>query len=269
MNATFKVAAIAAALSLSMGAKAEIIIDLFSTDQAQITDNSADDTVFAWSSVSTAGDDILGGERDLIINQIAQDGTTDPDINARLGVSSGRLAYSNDTGSKSIAEVQWDGDDGSADLDATGLNNVDLTMGGTLNAFLVETISSDADWNFEVWAYTDADNYTVISFAATEVKSGTGPVLSTISFDGFYACGLGPGVVDGVNSVTCVGTGVDLTNLGALRLVLNTGFGSQASAFDIDLRLGSITTIPEPGVLALMGMGLLAAGFAGRRKSKA
>lgn len=266
MKLAFKLAAGAAAVLFSLGAHAEIVVDLFTTDQATISDN--DGAAGGGATSSVIGADILGGERDLLIDQIAQDGPTDPSIESSIGVAVSRLAFSNDTGAMGIGEVQWDGADGSGVLDPTGLGGIDLTDGGTLNAFLVETISSDANWNFEVIAYSDATNWTRISFAATEVPSGTGPVLSTISFEGFtndLLCGQ-TNPVPGVNEITCSGTGVDLTNLGALQLILNTGFNGSPSAFDIDLRLSNITTVPEPGVLALLGMGLMAAGFASRRR---
>jgi hypothetical protein len=269
MNMSFKLAAGAAAVMLSLGANAApVIVDLFTTDQATITDNDGALGGGATSSVTTAGTDILGGERDLLIDQIAQDGPIDPSIESSIGVAVSRLAFSNDTGAMGVGEVQWDGVDGSGALDATGLGGLDLTAGGTLNAFLIETISSDANWNFEVIAYTDATNWTRISFAATEVPSGTGPVFSTISFNGFtndLLCGQ-TNPVPGVNEITCSGTGVDLANLGALQLILNTGNAGLPSAFDIDLRLANITTVPEPGVLGLMGLGLMAAGFASRRR---
>jgi hypothetical protein len=264
MNMSFKLAAGAAAVMLSLSANAAVIVDLFTTDQATISDN--DGAVGGGSTSSVSGADILGGERDLLIDQIAQDGPTDPSILSSIGVAVSRLAFSNDTGAMGVGEVQWDGADGSGTLDATGLGGFDLTAGGTLNAFLIETISSDANWNFEVIAYTDATNWTRVSFAATEVPTGTGPVLSAIPFAAFTdLCGGGPLPPD-INLVQCNGTGVDLANLGALQLILNTGFNGTSSAFDIDLRLANITTVPEPGVLALLGMGLMAAGVAGRRR---
>lgn len=266
MKLSFKLAAGAAAVMLSLSANAAIVVDLFTTDQATISDN--DGAVGGGATSSVSGADILGGERDLLIDQIAQDGPVDPSIQSSIGVAVSRLAFSNDTGAQGVGEVQWDGADGSGALDASGLGGIDLTDGGTLNAFLVETISSDANWNFEVIAYTDATNWTRISFAATSVPTGTGPHFSTIAFSGFtndLLCGaVNP--APGVNEITCGGTGVDLTNLGALRLILNTGFNGSPSAFDIDLRLANITTVPEPGVLALMGMGLMAAAMAGRRR---
>ncbi|MFO7705167.1 MAG: PEP-CTERM sorting domain-containing protein [Halopseudomonas sp.] len=266
MNMHLKLAVLAAAMSLSFAATAGTV-DLFTTDQANLSDGLADG--IALSSTIGDGTDttILGGSRDISVSLLTKG--TNPFATADIGVAGGILAFSVDAGATGTGTVQWDGFDNSIDLDTTGLNGADLTSDGS-TGFLVTTIFSDLGYRFDIEAYTDDNNWTKISFLATEVAV---PTSSYIPFDGFtnaLLCGYtGDGSAGssfpGVTSITC-GTGtVDWTNLGALQLIIDPLGGTTS----VDLILDSVTTIPEPGVLALMGMGLLAAGFAGRRKSKA
>jgi hypothetical protein len=74
-------------------------------------------------------------------------------------------------------------------------------------------------------------------------------------------CGV-PNPAPGVLLITCGTTVANLASLGALVVDLDR-FGGSTS---IDLTLDNVRTVPEPGVLALMGMGLMAAGFASRRR---
>jgi len=259
-----KMVTAAALLTLSAGAQAGII-DLFSTDQANLSDATTGDG--GLSSSVIGGLDILGGERDLYVELLSRDAAT-PGATADLGVAGGALTFSVDAIASGKGVVQWDGLDGSDAL-AYNLGGIDLTDGGDLSAFSVETLFSDLGYEFVIGAYTDADNWTEITFSATAVNA---PTTSEIAFSGFnnaFLCGaVNP--VPGVKSIVCGDGGtshaapVDFTNLGALQFIIDPLGGAVA----VDLTLDSIRTVPEPSVLGLMGAGLLAGGLVGRARRK-
>lgn len=244
-----------ALLALSFGANAGTV-DLFDTDQAFLTDDTLSDG--GESSSVAGGADILGGERDLFVELISSPDPTN--VNASIGVSAGALRFSTDTQAAGHGQVQWDGPDGSNAIDFTGLGGVDLTEGGTVSAFRVDTIFADAGFEFVVTAFTDANTWTEISFSATGTPA---PATTFIPFDAFTNAALCGAVnpAPGVNSITCAGgnTPVDLTNLGALVLDLDP----DGESVSIDLTLDAVTTVPEPAVLGLLGAGLLAGGLVG------
>lgn len=254
-------------------------IDLFTTDQANLVVTSAGTS--DQSTKDTGGTDIIGGERDLYVEMLGDTGAPGFDTSS-LGVAGGQLRFSNSVGVTGTGQIQWDGNDNDASfgttsalggIDADGLGGFDLTEGGTINAFLLETIESDLGYQFAVTIFEydgDADNtnnkWVTVLFDASAVD-GSGPsVLSTISFAGFTTVGLcgqntNPPLPGGVASIECSGGNtevVDMTNVGAIVVDLNTG---SSPTTNIDLRLGSVTTVPEPSVLALMGIGLFVAGF--------
>lgn len=266
MNKQLKLTAGAAALAISFGAQAGTV-DLFTTDQGPYVDNTptAGDTGLVITSgvggsVTTAGLDILGTNRDMFVSLIGNGGVGTRDVT--MAVGGGVLDFSVDTLAQGRGQIQWDGvTDQTAAIDYTGLGGADLTEGGTLNAFALDILFSDGGFNFEVTAYSSATSWTSISFVST---AHAVPTTTTIPFAAFMnpaLCGV-PNPAPGVLLVSCGATLADLSNLGALVVDLDR-FGGTTS---IDLTLDNVRTVPEPGVLALMGMGLLAAGFAGRRR---
>lgn len=256
---TLKLAAVPLLLAVPFAAQADVIIDLFSTSQDKLTDATTGDGGLS-SSVTTAGDDILGGARDIYVELLSNGGVDTRE--ASIGVGGGVLDFSVDTLSTGTGTVQWDGNDGSIALDPTGLGGLDLSG---LTNFEVTTLYSDFGYEFLINAYTDGSNWTTISFSAHAVA--VGPVVSYIplaAFSNVALCGTVNPATD-VNYITC-GSGntapVDWSNLGALELVIDPNGGTTS----IDLTLDSVRAVPTPGALALLGAGLLGFGAMRRRE---
>lgn len=245
-----------AALMTSFGAQAAIV-DLFTTDQAYLVDKTLAD---GGLSSSVSGANILGGERDLYVELFQ---SNDPaNRNASIGVSASWLNFSVDALANGTGWVQWDGADNSIALDPIGLGGVDLTDGGVLTHFKVDTIFSDQGYEFWVEAYSSATAWSRIKLLSHAVAL---PTTSFIPFAGFFACGLGPGVIPDVLGVECgAGGPVDLTHLGALQVKIDPNGGTTS----VDLSLDNVTTVPEPGVLGLLGIGLVGLAAVSRRNRK-
>ena len=263
---TLKLVAAIAALTGSVGASAGAI-DLFTSpaagSQVQVV-GSANIGNTDFIENSDAGDpgSILGGYRDMSVTLLnatpgnSFDGT-------RMNVSGGKLSFSADAGTTGQGSIQWDGNDNLATLDTTGLGGVDILALG--DAFTFDVISSDHPFDFSIGLYDMAGNSVVYDLQAT-----SGAHTSTIAFNfftnAFASFCSAPSLPSGVNSVACSGTGpLNMMNIGAMEVILGTNGGTT----ELDLRIGAIRTpVPEPSSIALIGLGLLASGFAGTRKSK-
>ena len=267
--------ALAAALTGMLGATAQAqVIDLFDVLQTSVEDTTSGGAVGDVLTGTGVGStqngpitSIIGGQRDLGANKLSGGSSDD---GTKIGVvtdgSKSYLSFSNDAGVSGEGMVAWDGQDDNdwTTFDPTGLGGIDLTDGGTLTAFVLETISADADWQFTIEIYTNNTKWTKITLPASEVPSGDPPVISVIPFTPFTlpeaVCDADPMTVD------CeVGPGgnVDLMNVGAMRVHLNA-----TGVTDIDLRLDYVSRIPEPASLALISLGLLGVGAFTRKKGR-
>jgi len=242
---------------------APIVVDLF--DGTQSVAVTGPTTAVGDTDVSSVNEGslgaILGGNRDMFLEIKDVLVAGDPFNAASGSVFGGVLSYSNSTGVGSSLHIQWDGVANTDEtIDVTGLGGIDLTDGGSLTSFQLTTLASDLNWQFSLQAWTDANNWTKITFNATNVLA---PTVSFIDFAGFtnpFFCGaINP--VPGVASIECApgNQTVDFANLGALEAIINT-----SGAVDIDLRLADVRAVPEPGTLALVGLGML--GLALRRR---
>jgi len=202
--------ALIAALAAPFPAAAQIIIDSFSTNQATLSLTFPPSGTTASSSVSGAG--ILGGERDLQIDLTAGvlAGNT-----VTGGVSGGFFSYSQGPTISGTSTIQWDGTDGSAGLNPTGLGGIDLTMGGTQDAILMNTFFDDVPTNITIQVFTDAGN----ASSATLTTPGLifTPTNLLIPFNTF---------------TPSLGAGADFTNIGAI--VLTVGSNITAPDFVLD-----------------------------------
>ena len=295
MNMLIKLTSIAAALAFSMSVQAQVV-DLF------VAPIGGQDVETDGPVVSSQVDDsdvtgsIIGGYRDLVVSNTNVNGAGNGDGDCdgfgadctTMGTFNGALSFGNEPGVLGVGEVQWDGDDSGsvANFDSTGLqvagDGVDLidqtgcpTENGC-SAFVFTVIRSDFEFDFVIGIYTDAGNFTEFNLAAN-----SGPEVSVIPFAVFEnvdLCGTGGfDTASGfVNSVTCGGTNApglgsvaDLSNVGGMFVRINS-LTPNGGTYDLDLQIGSVIKVgvPEPGMVALMGMGLAAAGLVRIRKSR-
>ncbi len=211
-------------LMTSFGAQAApITIDSFDT-----ASHNADAPIGPIpSSSEVAGGGILGGYRDIEVDaQTASPSFFETSAEANGG---GTLQFENGVGVHGKATFTWDGNDNPLAVDTTGLGGVDLTDGGTNNAFGLDIILIDQpglEIMFTVWSTSGVSTFTQISGPA-------GP--STLHFD-FSAF---------------TGT-ADFTDVGAIQLMLTS---SQNDGIDAEIDLLEATNtspVPVPAALPLM-----------------
>ena len=272
MFSKVKVASAAALLTLSVGAQANII-DLFTDPAVQKVETAAVGT----TDFDQAGSfpSIIGGYRSL---EIEVTSNPDPLINdASLAVSGGSLFFNSDTGVVAKGTVQWDGTESTSTLDRDGMGGQNLvfqpgcpTLG--CDRFIFDVQSSDHDFNFTIGLYTDDDNWTEFDLVATQ-----GTHTSEIFFSFFEnagGCGFVSAIPNPGNGVLAQRCGagskvVDVKDIGAIQLIFNIDGTSE-----LDFKIGAVTKtgIPEPSMVALLGLGLASSGLVSirrRRKEKA
>ncbi|MCX7275190.1 MAG: hypothetical protein NTV19_18960, partial [Burkholderiales bacterium] len=197
----------AAISSAAVASHAAVVIDDFSTNQAQLVDNTGGNVLTGTDSgfATTVPGSMLGGYRELFLT-VAQEDTIFGD-SSKLGVGGGKLIFSSPDGSSSIAGVRWDGTAGSpftgslnswlATVNPIGLGGQNLLGSGS--GFRLEVASADQSFDFIILAYTDSSSY-----SAVQVTSLPGAANYFIPFSAFVQVGANP---------------VDFSNIGALQSV--------------------------------------------------
>lgn len=231
-------------LVASSFASADILIDDFNTQSQLVTDLTSG--VVGVADQSDFSANIIGGYRDIYVNKVA-DPLTDGVLGIRSSVVAGSYGFSSDTGQSGLGILRWDGDQAlTVDAMTGAINDVDFSgLGGIdfsgLDGFLLTVISSDANFIFRLEVYDTLGNLAFFNALANSVIDDGTPEVFFIPF----------AIFSGDLNV--------FTDVGALQAIINA-----TNVVDIDLRIDSASAVPEPGTLAMFGLGLL--GLAGIRR---
>jgi hypothetical protein len=202
---------------------------------------------------------ILGGWRDVVLTGTGGfvDGAR---ATLSVGGAANALRYSNDDGVYSMISVQWDGNNDAADvsvLDTTGLGGIDLSAA---TSFIAEVVQADQGFEYDIGIYDMTGNYSILS---------SGSLFSVVNIEthwdfAWFLLDAGAQEEDSLPFWLTRSAGdVDFSNIGAIELTMVVPAGSIGG---LDLRINSITAVPEPATVALLGLGLL--GLAGLRMRK-
>jgi hypothetical protein len=243
MSKFLKLAAIAAVAVCSLQARADLVIDNFTTAQSAIDLTSGAGNVsngaVVNSTVLPPGDSpILTAPitRTLSADKFGQNSEDINGIGVRMTVnaSTQRLAFSQDADQWGQGKVTWAG--------ATPLTSIlDLT-----------TVSPTSSFNF----IYRADGALAVDIKVTNTAgASTTTSFSTIDTNGGF---LGDSIALSEFDFSGFGTTLDVA-----RIEILFNVNSTAATADIDLTLSS--AIPEPATLALSGLALLAIGARRRR----
>ncbi|QDS90303.1 Cna protein B-type domain protein [Rosistilla ulvae] len=190
------------------GVDAGVQVDDFSEGSQSLQADAVTTSVESFFSSPAGSQSILGRERDLMLNY-----TSGLRVNLDVDTTTGVLTYSSASGAVGGYTVDYDGIDGSATLDATGLGGVDLTNNGSADQLMLMMGADIAGVPITITVFTDAGNYSTFSTMVPVTAGGIASDELLIPMTDFDA--------------NQTGTGADFNNVGAIRVEI-----SGAAAFD-------------------------------------
>ncbi len=146
---------------------------------------------------------IIGGERDVKLRRSS--GLSEISAVSGQVVAPGSypdsfgFAFSVSAGSSGVLTISWDGTDNADALNFAGLNNYDLTSGGTVDTLTVALIANDLDGDLKFTFYTSATEKLEASVRIRSFAQVPGVVV-TYSFP--FSQFVGNGRLTAVNAIT-------------------------------------------------------------------
>ena len=150
------------------------------------------------SKVTDTTGDAIGDERDVYATASGSAGAF---LYTQVNTSgNGTFSYNAGSGVSGYVQVEWDGNDNTANSIAyTGLGGVDLTDGGSNDSIHIVSISADADSVITFTIYTTSTAYSIQSITIPGDISGT--VDFILPFSSFIQGGTSPAVFTNTGAI--------------------------------------------------------------------
>jgi len=231
------------------------VIDSFNAAPQLVFDDSGDG-VPVTSSAQGPTSEIIGGERDVLVNKTSVNGRVQISVNDPL--FPGFLSFDSIQTGQGRRLISWDGLDGDAlVLDDAGLGGVDLTSSAAATGLRLEIGADSAAGNATIRIYTDdgvSGTATRFSTAVVVIPDtgGEASALEFVPFSAFVPTSGGGADFTQIGAIELEITGAANVN-GAANLVGATGptrrsfdFANFSTA-DLSLTLAASTTTPAVG----------------------
>ena len=286
---------VAAAASLALGAaQADTVIDLFNGSQGPTgsTSNTVDGNMY-YAAQYGPDNSVAGLYREIGVERT---GGVNPAGQTSINVGAGSLFWSVGAGTEGRAVVRWDGATNSGgNFTSTGATGNGVGPGtsgqltstvsnglgigfGAADFFQFNVDFSDLNFTFWLELYDVNGNSSKLRFEAQSHFAEVSKAIPVAAFIGLCAGGpfefgdagdVGLPFVDAANNDViggaCSSGAFDIGHLGAIQFIMESNPGVAGS---VDLGLSAVRVVPEPGALALVGLGLLGAAGAGARRRR-